>query len=92
MRVARSLPSFRSGGPAALSTWILTIARRAALTPRRPRPSTSLSSLPAAREPGVAPPPVELPALRRRLEDALDALLARAARGVRAARAQPTFV
>jgi RNA polymerase sigma-70 factor, ECF subfamily len=69
VRVARSLGSFRVDGPAALSTWILTIARRAALTPRRPPPS-----VPLAREPEVAPAPVELPALRQRLEAALGAL------------------
>jgi RNA polymerase sigma-70 factor (ECF subfamily) len=68
IRVARSLPSFNSGGAAALSTWILTIARRAALTPRRPPPLAVL------REPEVAPIPVELAAVRRRLEDALGAL------------------
>ncbi|HEX9105163.1 MAG TPA: sigma-70 family RNA polymerase sigma factor [Polyangia bacterium] len=68
LRVARSLPSFNSGGPAALSTWILTIARRAALTPRRPPPMAP------AREPEVAPVPVELATTRRRLEDALGAL------------------
>ena len=68
LRVARSLPSFRVDGPAALSTWILTIARRAALTPRRPPPTVPL------REREVAPAPVELGAVRRRLEDALGAL------------------
>jgi RNA polymerase sigma-70 factor (ECF subfamily) len=69
VRVARSLPSFRVDGPAALSTWILSIARRAALTPRRPPPPRTY-----AREPEVAPAAVELPALRRRLEAAIGAL------------------
>jgi RNA polymerase sigma-70 factor (ECF subfamily) len=69
LRIARSLPSFRVDGPAALSTWILTIARRAAFTPRRPPPSVPLRE-PAA----VGPAPVELAAVRRRLEDALGAL------------------
>jgi RNA polymerase sigma-70 factor (ECF subfamily) len=68
LRVARSLASFRIDGPAALSTWILTIARRAALTPRRPPPAAPL------REPATGPAPVELAAVRRRLEDALGAL------------------
>ena len=54
MRVARSLPAFRVDGPAALSTWILTLARRAALTPRRPPPTMPLH------EHEVAPAPVEL--------------------------------
>jgi RNA polymerase sigma-70 factor (ECF subfamily) len=72
VRVARSLGSFRVDGTAALSTWILAIARRAALTPRRPPPATSLTAL--ACEPGVTPAPVELPALRRRLEAAVAAL------------------
>ena len=67
LRVARSLPSFDVDGAAALSTWILSIARRAALTPRRPVPSI-------AREPDVAPAPVELQGTRRRLENALAAL------------------
>ncbi len=69
LRVARSLPSFATGGPATLSTWILSIARRAALTPRRPPPVATLRH-----EPEVAPAPVELGAVRRRLEDALGAL------------------
>ncbi|MGZ3405777.1 MAG: RNA polymerase sigma factor [Polyangia bacterium] len=68
LRVARSLSSFDRGGAAALSTWILTIARRAALTPRRPPPMAPL------REPEVTPIPVELAAVRRRLEEALGAL------------------
>ena len=69
VRVARSLPSFRVDGPATLSTWILGIARRAALTPRRPPATAALT-----REPEVAPAPVELPAVRRRLEAAVGAL------------------
>ena len=69
LRVARSLPSFSVDGPAALSTWILTIARRAALTPRRP-PAAARTP----HEPQVAPVPVELGAVRRRLEAALGAL------------------
>ena len=68
LRVARSLPSFDAHGPAALSTWILTIARRAVLTPRRPPPAAPLG------EPEVAPHPVELGAVRRRLERAIGAL------------------
>lgn len=68
LRVARSLPSFAVGGPAALSTWILASARRAALTPRRPPPPGAM------REPEVAPAPVELATKRRRLEAAVGAL------------------
>jgi RNA polymerase sigma-70 factor, ECF subfamily len=68
LRVARSLPSFSTSGPAAFSTWILTIARRAALTPRRPPPPASM------RELEVTPLPVELAGVRRRLEDALGTL------------------
>lgn len=71
LRVARSLPSFDSSGPAALSTWILSIARRAALTPRRPPPPARAMT---AREPEVPPMPVELATTRRRLEAALGAL------------------
>jgi RNA polymerase sigma-70 factor (ECF subfamily) len=70
LRVARSLPSFNSGGVATLSTWILTLARRAALTPRRPPPAT----MEMVADPEVAPIPVELPAVRHRLESALGAL------------------
>lgn len=69
MRVARSLSSFEPSGPAALSTWILSLARRAALTPRRPPTATT-----TAREAEVAPAPVELGSVRRRLEEALGAL------------------
>lgn len=68
VRVARSLATFDRGGPAVLSTWILAIARRAALTPRRP------PAPPRIDEPAVAPVAVELPAVRRRLEQALNAL------------------
>jgi len=68
VRVARSLRSFDPRGPAALSTWILTLARRAALTPRRP------ATLAFADEPSIAPGAVELRGPRRRLEDAIGAL------------------
>ncbi|MDB4970591.1 MAG: polymerase sigma factor RpoE [Myxococcales bacterium] len=68
VRIARSLASFDPRGPAALSTWILTIARRAALTPRRPPPTVGLETT------STLPPPVELSTMRRRLEDALAAL------------------
>jgi RNA polymerase sigma-70 factor (ECF subfamily) len=73
VRVARSLPSFDARGPATLSTWILTLARRAALTPRRP-PAASTHEATLANATAVAPAPVELAGMRRRLEDALGAL------------------
>jgi RNA polymerase sigma-70 factor (ECF subfamily) len=69
IRVARSLRAFDPRGPAALSTWILAIARRAALTPRRPASAPAVSS-----DPAVAPAAVELGAVRRRLEEAIGAL------------------
>jgi RNA polymerase sigma-70 factor, ECF subfamily len=69
LRLTRALPSFDPRGPARLSTWILGIARRAALTPRRPPPPPHI-----AIESSVAPAPVELAGLRQRLEDALGTL------------------
>ncbi len=69
VRVARSLRHFDPRGAAALSTWILSLARRAALTPRRP-----VGSVAKAVEVAIAPAPVELRATRLRLEEAISAL------------------
>lgn len=76
LAVHRALPGFRPDGPARLSTWILTIAARAALKElrRRPPPTEPLN---AARE-LAGGEPADLGAARRRLgaaiADALDRL------------------
>ena len=64
LRVLRALPGFDPRGPARLSTWIFTIARRVALTALE------------RRAPEVAPPPVTAPEpeLRLALEAAVAAL------------------
>src|SRR6185436_14421644 len=64
LRVLRALPGFDPGGPARLSTWIFTIARRVALTAlARPAP-------PAPEAAAAAPEPE----LRLALEAAVAAL------------------
>src|SRR5690606_12995530 len=50
VRVLRALPSFDPGGPATLSTWILTIATRLALNELRRPESAGLAHEPIGRE------------------------------------------
>lgn len=71
LRVFRALSGWDPRGGARLSTWILTIATRAAVDELRKRPATDplLDADDAA-----APPPVELRALGRAIERAVGAL------------------
>jgi len=50
VRVLRALPDFDPAGPAALSTWILTIATRLALNELRRPEATALAAEPAGHE------------------------------------------
>ena len=50
VRVLRALPGFDPAGPAALSTWILTIATRLALNELRRPEATALEAEPAGHE------------------------------------------
>jgi RNA polymerase sigma-70 factor (ECF subfamily) len=71
LRVFRALSGWDTGGSARLSTWILTIAARAAIDELRRRPPTE-----PPLDPGRAtlPPPVELRSLGRAIERALGEL------------------
>jgi len=73
LRVFRALPSWDGRGPARLSTWILTIATRAALNELRRRPATGSEALEDAAV-TAAPSPVELRSLGRSIERAVGAL------------------
>ena len=69
VRVLRALPGFDPGGPATLSTWMLTIATRLALNElRRPEHAALLGELPAS--PGDR---ADASAERRRLAAAIHA-------------------
>jgi RNA polymerase sigma-70 factor (ECF subfamily) len=68
LRVLRSLPRFRSDGPARLSTWIFTIARRAALDALARRDRVTGPALPQVAAPDAASE------LRLSLEAALERL------------------
>jgi len=71
LRVFRALPNWDPRGEARLSTWILTIATRAAIDELRRRAPTEpvLEPLDA-----TVPPPVELRSLGRAIERALGGL------------------
>ncbi len=71
LRVFRALPAFARGGPARLSTWILTIATRLALDELRKRPP---QLVPLDDEPALAGGPrADADAERRALGQAIQA-------------------
>ncbi len=76
LRVFRALPTFRAGGPAKLSTWILTIGHRLALNElRNAKSRTPLPGLSgSARAPASAEDRAQQAELGRRIQDALDKL------------------
>jgi RNA polymerase sigma-70 factor, ECF subfamily len=72
LRVFRALPTWDARGGAKLSTWILTIATRAALNELRKKPATGE---PLADAHAATPPsPVELRSLGRAIERAVGTL------------------
>jgi len=73
LRVFRALPSWDARGGAKLSTWILTIATRAALNELRRRPPGP-SLFPDDAALATAPAPVELRSLGHAIERAVAAL------------------
>jgi RNA polymerase sigma-70 factor (ECF subfamily) len=69
LRVFRALPDFRPGGPAKLSSWILTIASRLAIDTLRKRPR---EPEPLARDDLPSPLSSDASARRRELAEALE--------------------
>ena len=78
VRVLRALPAFEPAGPATLTTWILTIATRLALSElRKPQPAS------LAREP-LVDDRADHPSERARLGDAIARGMAKLPEGQRA--------
>ena len=72
LRVFRALPDWDPRGSARLSTWILTVATRAAIDELRRRPSITA---PIDADSSAPAPPVELRSLARAIERALGELV-----------------
>jgi RNA polymerase sigma-70 factor (ECF subfamily) len=75
VRAYRAFPGFDPGGPATVSTWLLTIATRLALDARKKK-RVDVGASPSDEEPSPRPSTPELSLHRRELGEAIDAAAA----------------